>query len=48
MDDMSIIVKAELSRLGADIIGFGDLRELPEDIREYMPVVLMPTLDDRE
>jgi epoxyqueuosine reductase QueG len=30
-------VKSELQRLGADVVGFGDLCELPEDVREGLP-----------
>ena len=33
MTGFNLKIKNELLRLGADIVGFGDLRELPEDIR---------------
>lgn len=31
-------IKIELQHLGADIVGFGDLGELPEDVRDGLPV----------
>jgi epoxyqueuosine reductase QueG len=31
-------VETELLRIGADVVGFGDLSELPEDMRERLPV----------
>lgn len=38
MDDLSNAVRESLLGLGADIVGFGDLRGLPDDVREGMPV----------
>ena len=34
---MTDLIKTELLSLGADIVGFGDLRELPEDVRSGLP-----------
>ena len=36
--DLTHQIKSRLSHLGADIVGFGDLRELPDDVREGLPV----------
>ena len=38
MNNLSEEMKAELLRFGADIAGFGDLSELPEELREGLPV----------
>ncbi|MDR0905471.1 MAG: epoxyqueuosine reductase, partial [Oscillospiraceae bacterium] len=38
MSDLTDKIRAELTRLGADIIGFGDLRELPPEVRGNLPV----------
>ena len=38
MTDLTRKVKTELLRLGADIVGFGDLNELPDNVREGLPV----------
>jgi len=38
MTDLNRRIKTELLRLGADIVGFGDLGELPVNVREGMPV----------
>ena len=38
MNDLERKVKTELLRLGADIVGFGALDELPDDVREGLPV----------
>ena len=38
MTDLTHQIKSELSRFGADIVGFGDLSGLPGDIRENLPV----------
>lgn len=38
MTDLTTKIRTELLRLGADIVGFGDLGELPGDVRERMPV----------
>ncbi|GHU94800.1 iron-sulfur cluster-binding protein [Clostridia bacterium] len=38
MNELSTKIKSELTRLGADLVGFGDLRELPPDVREGLPV----------
>jgi epoxyqueuosine reductase QueG len=35
---LSTTIKDELLRLGADIVGFGDLRALPQDVRDGLPV----------
>ena len=37
MNEISRRIKEELSRFGADIVGFGNLDELPEDVREGLP-----------
>ncbi|MDR0571121.1 MAG: 4Fe-4S dicluster domain-containing protein [Clostridiales Family XIII bacterium] len=37
MDDLSNRVRAELFKLGADIVGFGDLRGLPSEARDGLP-----------
>ncbi|MDR1800805.1 MAG: 4Fe-4S dicluster domain-containing protein [Lachnospiraceae bacterium] len=37
MADITKTIKDELTGLGADIVGFGDLRELPADVRRDMP-----------
>lgn len=36
--NLTLHIKTELLRLGADIVGFGNLDELPEDVREGLPV----------
>ena len=38
MTDLNRKIKTELLRLGADIVGFGELDELPDNVREGMPV----------
>ncbi|MDR0812826.1 MAG: epoxyqueuosine reductase [Oscillospiraceae bacterium] len=38
MNDLNTQITAELSRLGADLVGFGDLTELPPEVRHNMPV----------
>ena len=38
MSDLNNKIKTELSSLGADIVGFGDISELPGDIRAGLPV----------
>ena len=38
MADISSTVRNELTRLGADIAGFGSLAELPGDVRADMPI----------
>jgi len=38
MTGLSEKLKDELTKFGADIVGFGDISELPEDIREGLPV----------
>ncbi|GHU96786.1 iron-sulfur cluster-binding protein [Clostridia bacterium] len=38
MNELSTKIKAELTRLGADLVGFGDLTELPPNVREDLPV----------
>jgi len=38
MTELDRQVKTELLRLGAEIVGFGNLDELPEDVREGLPV----------
>jgi len=38
MTDISLELKNEMLRLGADIVGFGRLDELPDDVREGLPV----------
>jgi len=37
MTGFDIEIKNALLRMGADVAGFGDLRELPEDTRESLP-----------
>lgn len=37
MTELNKKIEAELLRLGADIVGFGDLSELPDSVRESMP-----------
>jgi len=37
MNDLNTIIKTELTALGADIIGFGSLLELPAEVREHLP-----------
>jgi len=36
--DLNAVVEAELLRLGADFVGFGDLLEAPAEAREDLPV----------
>ena len=38
VNDLTRQIKSRLSSLGADIIAFGDLNELPADVREGLPV----------
>lgn len=38
MDDLTLFMKMELSCHGADLVGIGDLTELPADVRCGMPV----------
>jgi epoxyqueuosine reductase QueG len=38
MNELTRKIKHELLRLGADIVGFGDLNELPVDVRDGLPV----------
>ena len=38
MNDITSRIEKELLRLGADIVGFGDISELPDDIRSGMPI----------
>jgi len=38
MTDLNQKIKNELLHLGADIVGFGSLDELPADVRESMPI----------
>ena len=38
MNDLNQKIKFELLRLGADIVGFGDIDELPDDVRGGLPV----------
>lgn len=38
MTELNAKVKTELLHFGADIVGFGDLNKLPEDVREGMPI----------
>jgi epoxyqueuosine reductase QueG len=38
MNEPSSTIKSELTRLGADIVGFGNLTELPSDVRVDLPV----------
>jgi epoxyqueuosine reductase QueG len=36
--NLSVTIKGELLRLGADMVGFGDLTALPPNVREDLPV----------
>jgi len=38
MNELTSKIKHELLQLGADIVGFGDLNELPSDVRAGLPV----------
>ena len=38
MNGLTSKIKYDLLRLGADIVGFGSLGELPDDVREGLPV----------
>jgi epoxyqueuosine reductase QueG len=38
MENLTNLVKKELHRYGAEIVGFGDLRELPPEVRENLPI----------
>jgi len=38
MNEITHKIKTELLRLGADIVGFGDLDELPASLRGGLPV----------
>ena len=38
MDDITSRIGKELLHLGADIVGFGDISELPDNIRSGMPI----------
>jgi len=38
MSDLSELIKSELMKFGADLVGFGDLGELDRDVRADMPV----------
>ena len=38
MNELSRHIKTELHRLGSDIVGFGSLDELPNNVREGLPV----------
>jgi len=38
MTDIGLKIKEELTSLGADVVGFGSLEELPVDVREGLPV----------
>ena len=38
MTDFTNKIKTEILRIGADIVGFGDLDELPDDVRVGLPV----------
>lgn len=38
MQDLNNKIKTELERLGADIVGFGRIDELPGDVREGLPI----------
>lgn len=38
MNDLNHLIKAELLSHGADLVGFGDLKELPPDARENLPI----------
>ncbi|MCL1845701.1 MAG: 4Fe-4S dicluster domain-containing protein [Defluviitaleaceae bacterium] len=38
MENLTDTVKAELHRLGADLVGFGDLGELPQEVRDGLPI----------
>ena len=38
MDDITSRIEKELFRFGADIVGFGDINDLPGNIRSGMPI----------
>jgi len=38
MADINMTIRDELSRFGADIVGFGKFDELPDDVREGLPI----------
>ena len=38
MNDLSNTIKTQLLQIGAELSGFGSLAELPDDVREGMPV----------
>ena len=38
MNELTRKIEYELLRFGADIVGFGDLNELPADVRGGLPV----------
>jgi epoxyqueuosine reductase QueG len=38
MENLTVQVKSALQELGADIVGFGSLHELPPNVRENLPV----------
>lgn len=38
MTDLTLKIKTGLLRFGADMVGFGDITELPEDVRDGLPV----------
>ena len=38
MNDLTVKVQQELIRLGADLVNFGDLHELPLDVRGGLPI----------
>ena len=38
MNELTRKIKYELLRLGADIVGFGNLDELPVDVRSSFPI----------
>ena len=38
MNDITSSIEKELLRLGADIVGFGDISKLPDNIRSGMQI----------
>ncbi|MCL1878038.1 MAG: 4Fe-4S dicluster domain-containing protein [Defluviitaleaceae bacterium] len=44
MNNLTTLVKSELHRIGVDIYGFGDLRELPSEVRHGLPTGIIIAL----
>ena len=48
MNDLTGFIKDELLCHGADLVGIGDLRELPAEVRDGLPIGICVTVKHKK